>query len=415
MRIIPLPDQDMPTLPTYGDAQPLVDLATAQLAGQLGAESGLIRVERVEPVDFPDASLGAPQPDMMYAQVVTPGYVIELSHQGQSFVFHGSGQQVVPVPAEDAGKPPEDAGKPPEGSITIESVQVDGEQVTVRGRSTLPDGTCLGSELWAGGELAAWWPDEACARVDRGAWQLVVPLGVGQAPAALDPDVQYMLRAFLPGGPNIVSVFAFDLARPTAGSATIFGHDIVQDSVAIRERIGYLPQQPRFVEHMSARENLRLAARFFFSGPAAAIEDRCAEMLAVLALLIALPALVTYVLYALRLGAPQPLAPFLAGVGIMTVHTLFYLALVVLLGVLFDVRPLILGVSLGTLLAGTLLSGLIKPLLYVTPWILPKAASLAAAGQPVPLELLWPPLLASALWSLIFVLGALVAFEKTEF
>jgi hypothetical protein len=209
LRTMTTPDQDMPTLPTYGDAQPLVDLASVQLAGQLGVESGLIRVERVEPVDFPDASLGAPQPDMMYAQVITPGYVIELSHQGQSFVFHGDGQQVVPVPAEDAGRPPE-------GSITIESVQVDGEQVMARGRSTLPDGTCLGSELWAGGELAAWWPADVCAQVDRGAWQLVVPLGVGQAPAALDPDVQYMLRAFLPGGPNIVSVFAFDLAGPPA-------------------------------------------------------------------------------------------------------------------------------------------------------------------------------------------------------
>jgi ABC-2 type transport system ATP-binding protein len=74
------------------------------------------------------------------------------------------------------------------------------------------------------------------------------------------------------------------LARPTAGSATIFGHDIVRDSVAIRERIGYLPQQPRFVEHMTARENLRLAARFFFSGPAPAVEDRCAEMLALVGL-----------------------------------------------------------------------------------------------------------------------------------
>jgi hypothetical protein len=209
MRIIPLPDQDMPTLPTYGDAQPLVDLAIAQLAGQLGVAVDMIRVERVEPVDFSDASLGAPQPDMMVAQVITPGYVITLSYQGQSFVFHGSGQQVVPVPAEDAGKPPK-------GDITIEAVQVDGEQVTVRGSSTLPDGTCLGSELWAGGELAAWWPAEACARVDGGAWQLVVPLGLGQAPAALDPDVQYMLRAFLPGGPNIVSVFAFDLAGPPA-------------------------------------------------------------------------------------------------------------------------------------------------------------------------------------------------------
>jgi hypothetical protein len=110
----------------------------------------------------------------------------------------------------------EDAGRPLAGSITIESVQVDDEQVTVRGRSTLPDGTCLGSELWAGGELAAWWPADACARVDRSAWRLVVPLGAGQAPAELDPDVQYMLRAFLPGGPDIVSVFAFDLAGPPA-------------------------------------------------------------------------------------------------------------------------------------------------------------------------------------------------------
>ncbi len=84
LRTMTTPDQDMPTLPTYGDAQPLVDLASVQLAGQLGVESGLIRVERVEPVDFPDASLGAPQPDMMYAQVITPGYVIELSHSPSS-------------------------------------------------------------------------------------------------------------------------------------------------------------------------------------------------------------------------------------------------------------------------------------------------------------------------------------------
>jgi ABC-2 type transport system ATP-binding protein len=69
------------------------------------------------------------------------------------------------------------------------------------------------------------------------------------------------------------------LTRPTKGGGRIFGHDIVNGSVAIRERIGYLPQQPRFIEYMTARENLRFAARFFFSGPAAVIEDRCAEML----------------------------------------------------------------------------------------------------------------------------------------
>lgn len=40
------------------------------------------------------------------------------------------------------------------------------------------------------------------------------------------------------------------LIHPTSGSSTIFGKDIVQDSrlsePAIRQRVGYLAQQPRF-------------------------------------------------------------------------------------------------------------------------------------------------------------------------
>jgi ABC-2 type transport system ATP-binding protein len=69
------------------------------------------------------------------------------------------------------------------------------------------------------------------------------------------------------------------LTRPTSGGGTIFGHDIVQESVAIRERIGYLPQQPRFIDYMSARELLRLTAKFFFSGPKSKIVERIDEIL----------------------------------------------------------------------------------------------------------------------------------------
>jgi ABC-2 type transport system ATP-binding protein len=69
------------------------------------------------------------------------------------------------------------------------------------------------------------------------------------------------------------------LAKPTAGSATIFGQDSVRDSVAIRERVGYLAQDPRYYDHMSARETLRFTARFFYTGPKAAIEERIAETL----------------------------------------------------------------------------------------------------------------------------------------
>src|SRR5215216_6683184 len=47
------------------------------------------------------------------------------------------------------------------------------------------------------------------------------------------------------------------LSRPTSGSATVFGMDIVKDSPKIRQRVGYLAQDPRYYEHMTAREILR--------------------------------------------------------------------------------------------------------------------------------------------------------------
>ena len=69
------------------------------------------------------------------------------------------------------------------------------------------------------------------------------------------------------------------LIRPTEGGATIFELDTVTDSVEIRTRVGYLAQNPRFYEHLTARETLDFTARFFFKGPDAAIEERAAEML----------------------------------------------------------------------------------------------------------------------------------------
>ncbi len=64
------------------------------------------------------------------------------------------------------------------------------------------------------------------------------------------------------------------LSRPTSGSASIFGMDIVKDSTRIRRHVGYLAQEPRYYEHLTARQTLRFAARFFYTGPQNAIEDR---------------------------------------------------------------------------------------------------------------------------------------------
>jgi ABC-2 type transport system ATP-binding protein len=69
------------------------------------------------------------------------------------------------------------------------------------------------------------------------------------------------------------------LTRPTAGSATVFGKDITTQSLDIRKRAGYLAQDPRYYEDLTARETLRFTARFFYTGPARLIEDRVSEML----------------------------------------------------------------------------------------------------------------------------------------
>ena len=69
------------------------------------------------------------------------------------------------------------------------------------------------------------------------------------------------------------------LLRPDAGDARVFDLDIVRDSIDIRFRTGYLPQDPRFYEHMTARETLDVTARFFFRGPDEAIRARVQEVL----------------------------------------------------------------------------------------------------------------------------------------
>jgi len=74
------------------------------------------------------------------------------------------------------------------------------------------------------------------------------------------------------------------LIRPTSGSGTIFGHDIAADSIEIRRRVGYLAQVPSYYMHMTARETLRFKARFYYSGPEKALEERVEEALAMVQL-----------------------------------------------------------------------------------------------------------------------------------
>jgi ABC-2 type transport system ATP-binding protein len=69
------------------------------------------------------------------------------------------------------------------------------------------------------------------------------------------------------------------LAQPTGGSGRVFGRDIEKENDEIRRRVGYLAQDPRFYDYMTARETLRFTARFFYAGTRAEIEKRVADTL----------------------------------------------------------------------------------------------------------------------------------------
>jgi ABC-2 type transport system permease protein len=140
-----------------------------------------------------------------------------------------------------------------------------------------------------------------------------------------------------------------------------------------------------------------------------------ANALPMLLWLVGLPATVAYGLLSVRMGAAFPVLPFLAGAGIMTIHTFFYLTLTLMLGTFFNNRGPILGIALGSVLGGGMIGGFIKPLLTITPWMLPKVATLTASGQSLPAEVGIVPVMATALWSVVLVAVAMVHFEKTEF
>ena len=64
--------------------------AQEDLAQRLNISPEDIELGSYEEVQWRDGSLGCPQPKMRYIQVITPGYRIQLSVQGQIYNYHGA-------------------------------------------------------------------------------------------------------------------------------------------------------------------------------------------------------------------------------------------------------------------------------------------------------------------------------------
>ena len=74
--------------PTNEVPENLLTLAKEDLAAKLGVDMDVITLHSAKPVEWSDSSLGCPEPDTMYAQVITPGYQIVLSVDEHLYSYH---------------------------------------------------------------------------------------------------------------------------------------------------------------------------------------------------------------------------------------------------------------------------------------------------------------------------------------
>lgn len=78
------------TLPAEIDpeARTAVQLAIEDLVQRIAVKRTAVYVLRAQAVEWPDTSLGCPKEGMMYAQVITPGFLILLSAEGRVYEYH---------------------------------------------------------------------------------------------------------------------------------------------------------------------------------------------------------------------------------------------------------------------------------------------------------------------------------------
>ena len=106
--------------------------------------------------------------------------------------------------------------------------------------------------------------------------------------------------------------------------------------------------------------------------------------------------------------------PYLEGAGVVFLGLLFYLTLVLMLGVLFESRAAVLGIAFGVMFGSMILVQLVPQLAYILPTNLQNIAGGLAVGQAMPAQALWQ-LAATAVWSLLFTGIAVWRFLDLEF
>jgi hypothetical protein len=92
--LIPTPS----STPTGDELPPYISAVQKFAMDRLDAKPGEVKIIKTEAVDWPDACLGAAQAGEMCAQVITPGYKLEVMIKGKTYILHTDAGQFVRMP-----------------------------------------------------------------------------------------------------------------------------------------------------------------------------------------------------------------------------------------------------------------------------------------------------------------------------
>jgi ABC-2 type transport system permease protein len=159
-------------------------------------------------------------------------------------------------------------------------------------------------------------------------------------------------------------------------------------------------------------------AAWILSKPVARFAFILAKLVAtatgILVFVVALTAAVAYVEIMLASNRAVDVLPYLGGVGLVALGLLYFLALTIMLGTLFDQRGPVIGITLGVLFGGMILVGLVPEVALVMPIQFHNMAVVLAEGGSLSSD--WIVSVISTVISILVFSGiAIWRFGREEF
>ena len=140
-----------------------------------------------------------------------------------------------------------------------------------------------------------------------------------------------------------------------------------------------------------------------------------ANTVGILSVGIILQGAVGYLIISFGTGATVPLIPYVIAMGLLTLYTLFYISVTLMLGSFFSARGPILGIAMALVFQdflGQIIDSIVKGFTSILPNRLVEAAQALILGNPLPSMV---PVAYTVIFIVLFIGLAIWRFNKTEF